>query len=335
MAPKRSSDNKVKKGRGRPPGSRNSKGVSKPAPKPVAKPIAKPTTKKPKPRRKEIQEETEDELSLADAAPSQASKPRKRKADAIAEAEPKSRKQYAQLEVRTKKIPQEQIDTWPQVSAQVLEQMTTVIRNAKKDIAETQRDERRIMAAHNALNPLVRRLSRQLAASRIPPQAKDIHFNIDKLTERNAQVSRQVTTARHAKQLLSEQVNVAQHLLKKEEENLEELKKNAKKWRTEWKHQKKHGRLHPLLDDDGDEANMDGDGPDDIGLKSSEPVDASRLDAADNHLAPVLEQLRRSLENMQGNHAQVEGLDTAMGAARAALDDMLFRHANAAQYAGF
>ncbi|KAK1907373.1 hypothetical protein P3342_005699 [Pyrenophora teres f. teres] len=216
--------------------------------------------------------------------------------------------------------------------------MTSVIRNAKKDIAETQRDERRIMAAHNALNPLVRRLARQLAVSRIPPQAKDVHFNIDKLTERNAQVSRQVTTARHAKQLLSEQVNVAQHLLKKEEDNLEELKKNAKKWRAEWKHQKKHGRLHPLLDNDDDddnEANMDGDGPDDIGLKSPEPVDASRLDAPDNHLAPVLEQLRRSLENMQGNHAQVEGLDTAMGAARAALDDMLFRHANAAQYAGF
>ncbi|KAE8867904.1 hypothetical protein PTNB29_01815 [Pyrenophora teres f. teres] len=334
MAPRRSRDNKAMKGRGRPPGSRNSKGVSKPAPKSVAKARAK----KPKPRRKEKQEEAEDELSLADAAPSQASKPRKRKADAIAEPEAKSLKQYVQLEVRTKRIPQEQIDTWPQVSAQVLEQMTSVIRNAKKDIAETQRDERRIMAAHNALNPLVRRLARQLAVSRIPPQAKDVHFNIDKLTERNAQVSRQVTTARHAKQLLSEQVNVAQHLLKKEEDNLEELKKNAKKWRAEWKHQKKHGRLHPLLDNDDDddnEANMDGDGPDDIGLKSPEPVDASRLDAPDNHLAPVLEQLRRSLENMQGNHAQVEGLDTAMGAARAALDDMLFRHANAAQYAGF
>lgn len=244
QAPKRSSDSKAKKGRGRPPGSRSAKGVSKPAPKSAPKQAA---AKKAKPRRKQVQEEAEDELSLADAAPPQPPKPHKRKADAIAEPEAKSRKQYVQLEVRTKRIPQEQIDTWPQVSAQVLEQITTVIRNAKKDIAETQRDERRIMAAHNALNPLVRRLARQLAVSRIPPQAKDFHFNVDKLTERNAQVSRQVTTARHAKQLLSEQVNVAQHLLKKDGDNLEELKRNAKKWRTEWKHQKKHGRVRASL----------------------------------------------------------------------------------------
>jgi hypothetical protein len=208
----------------------------KPAPKPAA-------AKKDRPKKKQAQEEVEDELSIADAAPTQPSKSRKRKSDEIAEPEAKSRKQYTQLEAKTKRIPQEQIDAWPQLPPQVLEQITTVIRNAKKDIAETQRDERRIMAAHNTLNPLVRKLARQLAESRIPPQAKDIHFNIDKLTERNAQVSREVTTARHAKQLLSEQVKVAQHLLKKDEDNLDDLKKNVKSWRTEWKHQKKHGRV--------------------------------------------------------------------------------------------
>ena len=182
----------------------------------------------------------------------QASRPRKRKANAaldeIADAQPKSRKKYVQLETKTKRIPQEQIDTWPQVSPQVLEQIVAVIRDAKKDIANTQRDERRVIAAHNTLNPLVRRLARQLAASRIPPQAKDIHFNIDKLTERNAQVSRAVTTGRHSKQLFSEQVKVTQSFLKKDEENLEQLKKHAKKWRTEWKHQEKNGRVgRPLF----------------------------------------------------------------------------------------
>lgn len=148
-----------------------------------------------------------------------------------------------QLEAKTKRIPQEQIDTWPQVSNQVLEQIVAVIRDAKKDIANTQRDERRVMAAHNTLNPLVHKLERQLKASRIPPQAKDIHFNIDKLTERNALVSREVTTARHSKQLLSEQVTVAEHLLAKDEEGLGELKKAAKKWRVEWKDREKHGRV--------------------------------------------------------------------------------------------
>jgi hypothetical protein len=239
QAPTRAADKKGAKKRGR-PGSRISNAVRKPAPKQSA-------AKKGRPQKQPAQEEPEDELSITEPAPTQSSKPRKRKADEIVDPEPTSRKQYVQLEAKTKRISQEQIDAWPQVSSQVLEQITTVIRNAKKDIAETQRDERRIMAAHNTLNPLVQKLARQLAASRIPPQAKDIHFNIDKLTERNAQISREVTIARHSKQLLTEQVKVAQHLLKKDEENLEELKKNAKKWRTEWKHQKKHGRVSDSL----------------------------------------------------------------------------------------
>lgn len=177
----------------------------------------------------------------------QTTRPRKRKAqpeaDELAGAELKSRKKYVQLETKTRRIPQEQIDTWPQISSQVLSQIEAVLREAKRDIANTQRDDRRVVAAHNTLNPLVRKLGRQLAAARIPPQAKDIHFNIEKLTERNAQVSREVTTARHSKQLLTEQVRVAEHLLKQDEENLEQLKKAAKKWRAEWKHQERHGRV--------------------------------------------------------------------------------------------
>ncbi|KAH7392656.1 CENP-Q, a CENPA-CAD centromere complex subunit-domain-containing protein [Pyrenochaeta sp. MPI-SDFR-AT-0127] len=265
---------------------------------------------------------------------SQPSRTRKRKADVddIAQEEPRSHKKYVQLETRTKRIPQDQIDTWPQVSPQVLEQIIAVVRDAKKDIANTQRDERKVITAHNALNPLVKRLSRQLSASRIPPQAKDIHFNIDKLTERNAQVSREVTTARHSKQLLSEQVKIAQNLLEKDDENLNQLKKNAKKWRTEWKHQEKHGRLHPLLQD-RDSVEIQQDGPDAISLKQSKPADFSLLAEPDAELASVLEQLRRSLDNMQGNHTQVEGIDEAMRNAQAALDDVLFRHASAQQYA--
>ncbi|KAF2130994.1 hypothetical protein P153DRAFT_313198 [Dothidotthia symphoricarpi CBS 119687] len=278
----------------------------------------------------------DDELSRADNA--QPLRPRKRKVDAeqnvIAEEQSEPRKKYVQLEVKTKRIPQEQIDSWPQVSTQVLEQIVAVIRDAKKDIANTQRDERRVIAAHNILNPLVQKLARELSNSRIPPQAKDIHFNIDKLTERNAQVFREVTTARHAKQLLSEQVKVAEHLLKKDEESLEELKTNARKWKAEWKHQEKHGRLHPLLQK-SDDTVIDSDGPDEIGLKRSSPVDTFLLDAPDSEFAPVLEQLRRSLENMQSNHAQVKGVDEAMKDTQAALDNILFRHASAQQYAAF
>jgi hypothetical protein len=249
QAPVRSdgNGNGANKRRGRPLG-RKSTGVTKPAQKPV--PTAKPTTKpakKPTKKKQAARAESEDELSLFVAEKPPSSHARKRiapvDADEIAEDEPQSRKKYVQLEARTKRIPQEQIDTWPQLSAPVLEQIVAVMREAKKDIANTQRDERRVIAAHNALNPLVRTLSRQLATSRIPPHAKDMHFNIDKLTERIAHVSREVTTARHSKQLLSEQAKVAERQLLKDEQNLKELKTNAKKWRSEWKHQEKHGQV--------------------------------------------------------------------------------------------
>lgn len=78
---------------------------------------------------------------------------------------------------------------------------------------------------------------------------------------------------------------------------------------------------------------IDGDGPDDIRLRLVTAVDTSVLDARDAELAPILEQLRRSLENMQGNHAQVEGIDEAMTHSQTALDDVIFKHASAQQYA--
>lgn len=93
-------------------------------------------------------------------------------------------------------------------------------------------------------------------------------------------------------------------------------------------------QLHPLLQADNETAVND-DRPEDIGLKRPEPVDLSSLDSPDDELGPVLEQLRRSLKNMQSNHTQLEGLGTAIGNAQAALDDVLFQHANAAQYTNF
>jgi hypothetical protein len=244
LARPRVNDSGGKKRRGRPPGSRNSGATTTR----VAKPTASATNgRKAKPRKKPQREEETDELSVAVSTQTQPVRPRQRKADDKADeiaVEPrKSQKQYVQLETRTKRIPQDVIETWPHLPQQVLEQIDTVVKDAKKDIANTQRDERRVMAAHNSLNPLVKRLLRHLAASKIPPQARDYHFNIDKLTERNGQVFRDVSTARHLKQLLGEQVRVAQKLRDKDEANLDELKKDAKRWQTEWKHQQKHGRV--------------------------------------------------------------------------------------------
>jgi hypothetical protein len=89
--------------------------------------------------------------------------------------------------------------------------------------------------------------------------------------------------------------------------------------------------MHPLLKNLDNET-MD-DGPDDIGWKQCKAVDVSMVDAPDSDLAPHLEQLRRSLESMQGNHEQVGSIDVGMRTAQVALDDVLFKHASAEQYA--
>lgn len=232
-----------KQRRGRPPGSRNS-GASTSRPRKAA--VVAKKSKKNRSGRKAQQEDEEDELSVV-ATQTQPSKTQKRNAhveeDKIAEGPTKAQKKYVQLETKTKRIPQEVIETWPHLPQHVLDHIVTVIKDAKKDIANTQRDERKVIAAHNTLNPLVKRLVRQLATSKIPPQARDINFNIDKLTERNGQVFREVTTARHSKQLLREQVKVAQHLLNQDEKSLDQLKKDAREWRTEWKQQQRNGRV--------------------------------------------------------------------------------------------
>ncbi|KAI8934583.1 hypothetical protein NX059_008280 [Plenodomus lindquistii] len=332
MAPTRSDGKKAQKRRGRPPGPTKSATVTKATTKPKGPRKSRPSTHAPR-----DEDEDEDELLAVSTEQTQSSQAPSRKGrinhNVTAESQTVPRNTYLQLESRTKRIPQEQIDTWPQLPPQVLEQVTAVIRDAKKDIANAQRDERRVVAAHNTLNPLVKKLSRQIASSRMPPQAKDLHFNIDKLTERNSQVSREVTTARHSKQLLTEQVKATQNLLNKEENNLEQLKRNTKRWRAEWKHHEKRGRIHPLLKGQND-GEVEEDGPAEVNLKPSVRVDLSLLETPDAELAPILAQLCRSLENMQGNHAaQLEGIDEAVGHAQAALDDVLFRHANALQYA--
>ena len=89
--------------------------------------------------------------------------------------------------------------------------------------------------------------------------------------------------------------------------------------------------MHPLLRDV--ESEVTGDGPGDIGWKQGKVVDVSMIDTPDSDLAPHVEQLGKSLESMQGNHEQVGGIDVGMGNAQVALDEMLFKHASAEQYA--
>ncbi|KAF2712148.1 hypothetical protein K504DRAFT_464246 [Pleomassaria siparia CBS 279.74] len=238
---------------------------------------------------------------------------------------------FVHLAPSRKRIPQEIIDEWPEASPQLLEGIGAVLRDAKKTIVQGRGDARKIKEAEDGLNKLVRSLEQKLSTVKVPPMAKEFQFNVDKLTERNTQLGVEVTTVRHTSQLLKEQAQVAQLLFRKDEEQLSKLKKDVKEWRTEWKYQQKRVQLHPLLQD-GENSENEGYKLDDISLKVSTPMDMSRVNAPESDMAPLVEQLRRSLGQMQGNQAEVDGMDEALRHTHAVLDDMMFKHASAQQY---
>lgn len=92
--------------------------------------------------------------------------------------------------------------------------------------------------------------------------------------------------------------------------------------------------MHRLLQDsETDVSGGDGDGADEIRLRPATTKDTTALDAPDAELAPILNQLRRSLENMQGNHEQLDSIGLSMTDAQLALDDVLFRQSSVLQHA--
>lgn len=92
-------------------------------------------------------------------------------------------------------------------------------------------------------------------------------------------------------------------------------------------------QVHPLLRDNEDlNSDGDGNGDDDIRLKPATIRSHTALDTPDADLAPILDQLQRSLENMQANHEQLGLIGCSMTDAQMALDDVLFKNSSAQQY---
>ena len=92
--------------------------------------------------------------------------------------------------------------------------------------------------------------------------------------------------------------------------------------------------MHRLLQDsEADVSKGDSDGADEIRLQPAATKDTTALDAPDAELAPILNQLRRSLENMQRNHEQLDSIGLSMTDAQSALDDVLFKYGSVLQYA--
>ncbi|KAF1997927.1 hypothetical protein P154DRAFT_547164 [Amniculicola lignicola CBS 123094] len=269
------------------------------------------------------------------AQPTEPTAGRKRKArdiddDELAEDGPNAQKQL-QLAPSKRRIPREAISQWPDMTASVMEGIKSVLQSAKNATVRSRRDQRKQNEAYEVLTKVVSRLERKLSHAKMPPNAKDVHFNLERLTERNAELHRQLATARHANQLLADQVERATDALEQAQSGLQQAKTAALTWEQKREAQERKGKIHPMLVLPED-FNINGDGPDDIGMRNKEPADTALFDTPDDDLGPLLEQLRRSLLSLQGSHDQVDGIDEAMHGAQAALDNLLFKHTSAQQY---
>ncbi|ORY11638.1 CENP-Q, a CENPA-CAD centromere complex subunit-domain-containing protein [Clohesyomyces aquaticus] len=326
MAPTRPGNTGAKRKRGRPS---NASKTAAELTSQVRKRDRKPKASKQKPKGPSSSNTGTRDDATAQVRPS---KGRKQKADdansdEIADAKPAPN--TLRLVPRKKRISQVAIQrNWVEVSPQVREQIIAVLHRAMTEVVNESRNKRRHDDAIVTLEMVIKDLKQTLPAMKMPPGAKDLHFNEEWLTARNSRLGAELTTERHAHRLLEDQVNTAKAHLENEQGELRTLKKDAASWKGM---QKQTRKLHPLLDL-AKKSKIDGDGPEDIGLKKFAPIDTDVLDAPDADLAPVLDQLRRSLESIQGNRMQVEGISEAMQDAEAALDDVLFKHATAQQY---
>ncbi|KAF2741106.1 hypothetical protein EJ04DRAFT_571821 [Polyplosphaeria fusca] len=238
---------------------------------------------------------------------------------------------YASLVTKTKRVTQDAMERWPDITQQMLRQIIEILEVAKVEAVNTRRDDRRMHEANEIINNIIARVVRELSTSRVPPSSKEEDLNKNKLNELNHRMHHDFMTARHSVQLLAKRVEEAKLLLKADERKRGRLQRETEKWRLDSTRRERQARVHPLL---AEEAQGTNDRPEDIALKARTTERLSWLEGAesDPELGDVLEQLRKSLETMQGNHAQMDGIGEAVLHAQAVLDGALFTHASAQQY---
>lgn len=205
---------------------------------------------KPRGRKRKVPATEDDELegAMAQNSSTQVQKRKTKEVDIDeleqAAAETGTTRKYVHLAPKTKRIRQEVLQGWPEISPAVMEQVSFVLKRAKNEVVYTRRDPRRADEAQDVLGATIRQLERSLSTMKIPPQTKGLHFNLDRLADSNEHVYRDVTTARHSKQLLEQQVDNAQRRLEAEQEAANRLKKNAQQWKSRWKIQEKKQVCH-------------------------------------------------------------------------------------------
>ncbi|KAF2839607.1 hypothetical protein M501DRAFT_1010693 [Patellaria atrata CBS 101060] len=241
-------------------------------------------------------------------------------------------KKFKQLTTRTRYISQDTMaEKWRPLPQAVQHQIREIFRAAKRQIILGKRDDRRRAEAEVVLASVVKRLDKMLPKMAVPQKTLEMHFNLDKLIERNVALDSQLTPAMHSVELLKSQIKEQEQLLNIDRQCLKRLKDDARE--EELRQRSTTRGVHPAIKLPVDFEKGDDD-PESISLVLSTPFADQVLEDEISYpeLQSLLGQLRNHLESMQANMAQVDGIGDALISAHASLDGLLHTHASAAQY---
>ncbi|KAI5292888.1 hypothetical protein KEM52_005987 [Ascosphaera acerosa] len=175
--------------------------------------------------------------------------------------------------------------------------------------------------AQAAISDMRRKLMGRVAEVAFPPKTRDLDFQYEAALLESRRLQAHAASVTGSVQLLQAEIDRERALLQKDETSLQALRGNAKRATAQRRREAKkmHPQLAPHIQQDSELSSQDA-----VHGLFSVPNEATPaltdIDASDLDLYPTIRQLRRHLESMQQNHAQIKGLRPAVEHALAALE---------------
>ena len=201
------------------------------------------------------------------------------------------------------------------------------------------KDEEKRDQASNAINTVIRRVTRKIAKGMpFPPPSlaprtkeerqgkegggRDTDFDAERIIDASREAERKLTPLLHSVMLLKAEIKREEELLEAETKALERLERNAKEDRARRRAEVR--KFHPSLrKPEGITEGLEAEG---LTLAEDKEDFQIKEDELGEDVAPVVKELHNHLDSMENNFRQVDGIEEAMMVAEAELKNQLLRH---------
>ncbi|PUU83018.1 CENP-Q, a CENPA-CAD centromere complex subunit-domain-containing protein [Tuber borchii] len=234
------------------------------------------------------------------------------------------------LKPRVRNVPQEVVEAkWGVLSDKGREEVMEVVRAAERPVLMTFRRENRRAEAQEVLHRVVRKIGNSLTKVPVPPLGKDTYLNYEKLLSKNRALEAILEPDLRQIAGLEAEIEREQKLLEKEEDYLQELKKNA--IAQENIRRQKSRNMHPILRNAPSKQDPI-DSVEKINLTSKLSATSLYDVNSDRQLHPLTTQLQQHLTSMQGNSGSLGEVTEWIQKGKAVVDEVLFRKAGEQVY---